>query len=42
MQLLIEQAVSQIPEGEDGLSAYETALSHGFSETEKEWFFYNT
>ncbi len=37
MQLLIEQAVSQIPEGEDGLSAYEIALSHGFSGTEKEW-----
>lgn len=37
VQQLIDQSLSQIPDGRDGLSAYEIALSHGFSGTEEEW-----
>lgn len=34
---IVSQAVSQIPSGENGLSAYEIAVVYGFSGTEKEW-----
>lgn len=34
---IVSQAVSQIPSGEDGLSAYEIAVIYGFNGTEAEW-----
>ena len=34
---IVSQAVSQIPSGENGLSAYEIAVVYGFSGTEEEW-----
>lgn len=34
---IVNQAVSQIPSGENGLSAYETAVVYGFAGTEEEW-----
>lgn len=37
VQEIINQAVSQIPSGENGLSAYEIAVIYGFTGTEDEW-----
>lgn len=34
---IVSQAVSQVPSGENGLSAYETALAYGFAGSEEEW-----
>lgn len=34
---IVNQAVSQIPSGENGLSAYEIAAIYGFTGTEEEW-----
>lgn len=34
---IVSQAVSQIPSGENGLSAYEIAVIYGFNGTEAEW-----
>lgn len=34
---IVSQAVSQIPSGENGLSAYEIAVIYGFDGTEAEW-----
>lgn len=34
---IVSQAVSQIPSGENGLSAYEIAVIYGFTGTEEEW-----
>ena len=34
---IVSQAVSQIPSGENGLSAYEIAVLYGFLGTEEEW-----
>lgn len=34
---IVSQAVSQIPSGENGLSAYEIAVLYGFDGTEEEW-----
>ena len=37
LEEIINQAVSQIPSGENGLSAYEIAVVYGFTGTEEEW-----
>ncbi len=37
VEKIVSQAVSQIPSGEDGLSAYEIAVAYGFIGTEEEW-----
>ena len=37
VEKMVSQAVSQIPSGENGLSAYEIAVIYGFSGTEEEW-----
>ncbi len=37
VQNIVNQAVSNIPSGADGLSAYEIAVIYGFEGTEEEW-----
>lgn len=34
---IVSEAVSQIPSGENGMSAYETAVMYGYTGTEEEW-----
>ncbi|MBD5550484.1 MAG: hypothetical protein HDQ96_04810 [Lachnospiraceae bacterium] len=37
VEKIVNQAVSQIPSGADGLSAYEIAVNNGFTGNENEW-----
>lgn len=37
VKTLVDEAVSQMPGGKSGASAYEIAVSHGFPGTEEEW-----
>ncbi len=37
VETMVDEAISQIPAGENGLSAYEIAVIYGFAGTEGEW-----
>lgn len=37
VETMVDEAISQIPAGENGLSAYEIAVTYGFAGTEGEW-----
>lgn len=37
VQQIVDEAVSNVPSGADGASAYEIAVAHGYEGTEEEW-----